>query len=263
MSTVSRLDSTEMFLEHTSSVQKALQLLDAFRGTPEPQGVSELAKHVGVPKSTVHRLLSSLERGAFVVRSGQLYRLAPRVFELGNVVAGRGPRGIRNIALPFLAELYAASGHNVHLAVLSEGEVLYLEKIHGHGSVPVPSAIGGRLPANCSAIGKVLMAYAREGDLPSGNPRVARRTQYSITEPGRLRSQLVNIRVRGEGTDLQEAALGVACLAVPVFADGAAVAALSISSSTRGFIPSVFRRLLDEASRGITTALGSGSGPGG
>ena len=239
-----------------TSVGKALQILDAFRGSGSALGVSELSRCVGVPKSTTFRLLASLEQGGFVVRTGTKYKLSRRVFELGNRVDECLPSGLRDVALPFLSELFVASGRTVHMAVLDGADVVYLDKIHGHLAPPVPSTIGGRIPANCSALGKALLAHGTADTLRGylGGP-LARRTPYSITEPGRLVNQLRQIRATGEAFDREEVLLGLTCVAVPVMHRGRPVAAVSISSPTTGFAPEAYGRLLRKAASGISLAL--------
>lgn len=135
-------------------------LLDIMRSAPGPVGVSMLARDAGMPKSTTFRLLAYLEQSGFVERAGKAYQLGWRLFELGNHVEHCRPSGLREIALPYLADLHARTGMNVHLAVLSGCDVVYLEKIHGLRSVPIATSVGTRMPATLSALGKAMLAYA-------------------------------------------------------------------------------------------------------
>ena len=132
----------------TASVTKALRLLDVFRSDGPVLGVSELARQAGVAKSTAFRLLALLEDAELVERDGRGYRLSWRLFELGTSVQRRWPSGLREIAAPWLTEVFVRAGGNVvHLAVLDGTDALYLERIHGHKAVNPASRVGGRLPA--------------------------------------------------------------------------------------------------------------------
>lgn len=233
--TIAAAEATESSMTSTS-VLKALQLLDAFRGVSDLVGVSEMARLSGIHKSTAFRLLATLEHGEFVERVGTKYRLTLRVFELGNRVGVCAPKGLREVALPHLADLYASTGRAVHMGVLSDGDVVYLEKIHGSKTALLPSAIGGRIPANCSALGKVLLAFSSKHTVDQAlRDPLSRLTSYSIIEPARLIRQLHQAQEEGFASDLEEAALGLACVAVPIVVSGKLVAAISVSGSTNGF----------------------------
>ncbi|MGY1820999.1 IclR family transcriptional regulator [Geodermatophilus sp. SYSU D00079] len=223
-----------------TSVSKALQLLDAFRLAGPSLGVSELARRAGVPKSTAFRLLAYLEQGGYVERTGTDYRLGWRLFELGNRVHHCRPRGLRDLALPYLSELYVSTGNVVHLGVLEGVDVVYLEKIHGLRAVQTPTSVGSRMPAACVGLGKAVLAY-RDPDTVRRvvSAGLERRTPYSIAEPGRFLHELGRVRTTGIAFDREEAALGLTCVAAPILVDGRAVAAISVSGSTTRFNPSV------------------------
>ncbi|SFO11346.1 transcriptional regulator, IclR family [Pseudonocardia ammonioxydans] len=239
--------------QSSPSVSKALQLLDSFRNGAPSQGVSELARRAALPKSTAFRLLSHLERGGYVERTGTNYRLGWRLFELGNRVQHCRPRGLRELALPHLSELYARTGHVVNLAVLEGTEVVYLDKIHGRHAVRTPTTVGSRMPAACVGLGKAMLAF-------SGRPAVQRvltaglerRTAYSIAEPGRLLQELERIRTSGTAFDHEEAALGLACVAAPILVGGRCLAAISISSATTRFNPAAIVPHVRRAAAGIS-----------
>lgn len=254
-------DRTQLFPaeptpDSSTSVSKALQLLDAFRNATASLGVSDLARRAGVPKSTAFRLLANLEQGGFIERVGTKYQLSWSIFELGNRVEQCKPKGLRDVALPFLSELYVASGRAVHMAVLDGADVVYLEKIHGHKAVRLPSYIGGRIPASCSALGKAMLAFSdQETVMNAVRMPMPRRTQYSITHPGRLINQLHQVQQDGVAYDHEEVALGLTCVGAPILRRGRAVAAVSISAPTTGFAAETFRRMVRSTAAGITEAL--------
>ena len=239
-----------------TSVGKALALLDAFDSSRAVLGVSELANRAHLPKSTAHRLLAVLVEHQYVQRVGDRYCLADRMFELGNQVSICRPNGLRERAIPFMAELYAETHETVHLAVLRGTDVLYLEKIFGHNTTQCGTTVGTRKPAYCTALGKAILAYADPETVQLNLAgKMQRHTPYTLTQPGRLQSSLVRIRDEGVATDFEEWHLGVTCLAAPLLdpATGRAMAAVSISSlSSRGDIRRFSPRL-----RRITEMLSS------
>ena len=240
----------------STSVLKALQLMDAFRNGSRLLGVSDLSRRAGIHKSTAFRLLATLERGGYVERVGTKYQLSLRVFEMGNRVELCKPSGLRDVALPFLSELYATVNRTVHLGVLDGGEVLYLEKIHGHRAKRLPTTIGGRMPANCTAIGKAMLAFSdKETVMAVLDQPLTRMTPYSNNHPGRLVSQLHQIQVDGIAHDREEVALGLICVAAPILRRGRAVAAISVSSPTAGFNETLVGEQVRAAAQGISAAM--------
>ena len=221
-----------------TSVGKAMALLTAF-DRAAPIGVSELARKSDLPKSTAFRLLAVLEQWQLVERVGTRYRLGTKLFELGNRVAYCCPRGLREVAHPFLEELHEATHETVHLAVLVDYDVLYLDKVFGHNPVRSPSYVGGRVPAHCSAIGKAMIAFG-EPDLVERllTSHLERRTPYTIVQTRVLWEELQSIRQDGVAFDREEARIGLSCVAVPIRnRRGDAVAGVSISGATPRFEP--------------------------
>ncbi len=240
-----------------SSVGKALSLLDALAGKASEMGVTELARAAGMPKSTAFRLLSILGQKGLVERRGTDYCLGRRLFELGALVSEVKPLSLRHAALPFLEDLYELTHETVHLGVLDGTEVLYLEKIHGHNPVQSPSRVGGRLPAHCVGLGKAMLAFSNANTLravvSTGLPPL---TPYSIVYPGKLLSALKNIREQGVAFDIQEAQLGLTCIAAPVLDEhGHAIAAVSVSGPTYRFDPKRFQRHVNDAVKKISIAV--------
>jgi len=232
--TVSESEAEER--ENVPSVTKALQLLDAFRSSGPVVGVSEIARIAQVPKSTAFRLLAYLEKSGFVERRGRGYSLGQRLFELGNSVPACRPRGLRDVAMPHLSDLFVTTGSVVHLGVLEGTDVVYLEKIFGRTTLQVPTIVGGRMPASSSALGKAMLAVnGREAIAPVLEKGLSRLTPYSISDPGRFLQQLSKVRAEGVAYDREEVMLGMVCVAAPVVADGRAIAAVSVSSPTARF----------------------------
>jgi IclR family transcriptional regulator, KDG regulon repressor len=235
-----------------TSIGKALALLDAFTDDVPSMGASELARRAGVPKSTAHRLLCFLEGSGYVERAGTSFRLGRRLFELGNHIAYCRPRGLRDVALPYLTDLYERSHQVVHLAVLDGTDVLYLEKLFGHRHVRMPSHVGGRVPATCCGLGKALLAF---GDTAAVDAAIAAglrpRTPYTLASETLFRAELAHIRREGVAYDREEVALGLTCVAAPVRKQGAAVAAVSLAGRSGAFDPTKLATAVRRAAAAI------------
>ncbi|MDO5683196.1 MAG: IclR family transcriptional regulator [Propionibacteriaceae bacterium] len=222
-----------------TAVDKALSLLGAFgKDASSGVGVSELARRTELSKSTAFRLLAVLEKNGAVERAGSNYRLGPLLNELTAPVTVPEVEELRDILTPFLAHLYERTRQTVHLAVLEGTHVVYLNKLHGLHHVPSPSRIGGRLPAFCTAVGKILLCYNQTlvdevlaEELPQWTP-------YTVTDPEELRKQLLDAKTRGFAFEREETMRGLSCIAAPVLSvTGTPVAALSVSAPTGRFDP--------------------------
>ncbi|MFI0452789.1 IclR family transcriptional regulator [Actinomadura sp. 6N118] len=214
-----------------AAIDKAISLLLSFgEQANSGVGVSELARRAGLSKSTAFRLLGMLERNEVVERVGRNYRLGSRLHELGSHVYAPGHDRIRDLLIPYLADLFSLTQETVHLAVLHGTEVVYLAKLFGHRPVPAPSRIGGRMPAHCTAVGKVLLAYepATAAEVLAAPLRGF--TPQTITDDSSLAAELDRIRQDGIAFDDGEARPGLNCVAVPVMGPGGRpVAAMSIA----------------------------------
>jgi len=242
-----------------TSVGKALAVLDSFRGDGTLLGVSQVAERANLPKSTAHRLLHLLVEHGYIERVDARYRLSRAIFELGNMISDCRPRSMRAIAMPFMTELYEATHATVHLAVLDGCDVLYVEKIYGHQGVNLPSRVGGRVPALCTALGKAILAFSPadrvEAALRMPIPRLTPRT---IVNPAVLRSILQHVRETGVADDSEGATLGARCLAAPVLArDGAVLGAVSLSFPTSERISALAIRQLKRSAALIGEMLAS------
>ncbi|MFE0678241.1 IclR family transcriptional regulator [Streptomyces sp. NPDC058867] len=238
-------------------LEKATNILGSFAPGGGSFRLSELAERTGLPKPTVHRLAVDLVRLGWLERSGAEYRLGPKLFELGSLVPHR--LDLRETALPFLQDLFEATRETVHLGVRDGVDVVYLERIHGHEALRLPSRIGGSLPLSCTAVGKALLAFSGSeltervlsGPLPALTP-------HSLTDPARLRLALEKIRVSGLAYEEQEAAVGVSCIAAPVFERGTAVAALSVAVPRDRFSPAQLAPAVRTAALGLSRVLRGG-----
>jgi DNA-binding IclR family transcriptional regulator len=222
-----------------SVISKVVSLLDAFTADQPELSLGDLSRITGLPVSTTYRLASELVGWGGLERAdgGTGYRIGMRLWELGALA----PRGatLRALAQPFMQDLYAATGENVHLAVLSGHEALYVDTVSGRAAAPVRSRRGGRLPLHATGVGKVLLAYAPEhllDELCAAGLR--RHTGHTVVIPEQLRRELAEVRRTGIGYARGEMTAGSDSAAAPVVdGSGAVVAALAVvQRSDRGEI---------------------------
>lgn len=239
-----------------SSASKTLALLAAMADATEPEfGVTQLGEMIGVPKSTAHRLLKALEAGGFVDRVGVKYRVGSLFFRLSEVARWSEYGELREVACRPLAWLFERSqAVAVHLAVLCGPNVLYLDKICKPAGTRLPSRVGGRFPATCTALGKAILAHSDPATVASVlDEPLPRATPRSVTGPGHLATQLGTIKRLGYATEAEESCHGMICVAAPVLVDGTARAAVSLSVPSVGS-GGVEGRLHSYGSQAIETA---------
>ncbi|WP_159078229.1 IclR family transcriptional regulator [Salinibacterium hongtaonis] len=239
-----------------TSVRKALQLLEAFSGVKRPIGVSELARRAGLPKSTAHRLLSALESGSFVERIGCNYQLSLRAFELGAGVREVRNRGVVGAAFPYLCELFAQTRQVVQLGMLDGNEVVLLEQLHPVSGVRTLDSVGDRLPANCTALGKAILAFSARSAIDAYlKDALTARTQRSVTDPRVFVEHLAVSRQLGVAVEISECHSGLSSIAAPVLVRGRAIGAVSITTASTAFNERALASTLRTVSTQITAAL--------
>ena len=194
---------------------------------------NEISESIGLSQSTTFRLLATLAYFNYVKRDDQInqYSLGLACLELAR--AYQNSNDLRKVAMPELETLRDDVKETVHLAVLDQMEVVYLEKLSGlHAIGLMSSRVGGRSPAFCTGVGKVLIAYQKPDQVRSFyqqhglNPF----TGTTITDLDALMDHLEQVRQRGYAFDVGEHEHEVRCIAAPIFdLHGQVVAALSIS----------------------------------
>ncbi|MCJ0949858.1 IclR family transcriptional regulator (plasmid) [Rhodococcus erythropolis] len=218
-----------------SSASKALALLEAIsKARGNSFGVTEVAADIGVPKSTAHRLLKTLEEHGFVGRTGSRYRVGGSFFELSEAARWSEFGELRDVAPGPLNWLFERSNADaVHLATLSGRDVLYLDKITRPAGTRLPSRVGGRFPATCTALGKAILAHSPRATVVYviGQP-LTRVTPYSVSLRKQFVDQLGKAQTEGYAIEREEACHGTICVAAPVLHAGVAIAAVSLSVPT-------------------------------
>lgn len=200
---------------------RVLAVLRELAGYPSGVGLDELAKAVASPKPTVHRALVALRRAGFASQDGRgRYVLGDGFLRLAFAHHELRPDHVR--VHPLLVELANRFGETAHYAVLDDRSIVYRSKVDPPtGAARLTSTIGGRNPAHCTAVGKLLLARALPDDesvaawVRTGG--LQRRTERTITTAAELAAKLCLIREQGYAVDDQENEVGVNCIAVPIF----------------------------------------------
>lgn len=226
------------------SLVKTMRLLECFTEQKPEWGVSELARRLGIPKSTASTILDTLELGMFVeknVETGR-YRLGLRLFELGYVAQLR--LELRDVALRYLEDLEAKTQQIVYLTLPCQGEVLYLEAVYPSRRLINYSIVGRKGPMHCTGVGKALLAHLP----PPEVERIVelrglkRYTSNTITDPDLLHQELALIRERGYALDNMENDPTVKCVAVPLHnRTGEVIGSISVSGPPMQFTEETIR----------------------
>jgi IclR family KDG regulon transcriptional repressor len=243
------------------TVRNAARVLKEFRSREESIGVSELGRRLGLGKSTVHRLLTTLVAEGLVEQDRRTggYRLGIVMFELGEAV--RVHLDLHAAAGPVLAQLREQTGESAQVGVLDGVEVVYVDRLESAHSLRLFTETGRRVPAHCTSSGKVLLAHLPEPDRETCLSRpLPRLTPHTLTDPAALRAELARVRERGWAEAVNERELGVASLAAPIRdRHGEVVAAVSIGAPVARFGAGSRRRVvraLVEAGEAVSRRLG-------
>jgi DNA-binding IclR family transcriptional regulator len=216
-----------------------------------PQGVrlDDLARAVDSPKPTVHRALASLRRAGLAGQDGRgHYVLGDEFLRMAFAHHEARPDQIR--VQPILEQLAQRFGETVHYAVMDGRWVVYRAKVDpAAGAVKLTSTIGGRNPAHCTAVGKLLLSAVLP-DLSAvrewiGDQPLLSRTPKTISTARGLDVELGKIRARGYSVDDQENEAGINCLAVPAFMNSPTVPSGGISISAMAYRTPLKRLIAD------------------
>ena len=244
------------------SIEKAAAVIDLLADSAAPLPLSHIASELKMAKSTLHGIISTLVDVGYVAQDAETgrYFLSLRLFEIGSTVSRKWNE--RNFAYPFMQKLAESTGNTVHLAMLDDGEVLYIGKYESSGSAPLATDIGIKLPAHCTAIGKVLLSCLSPYELKKFVRRrgLERYTNSTITDIEILQSELDKIRAQGFASDEQEYMVGLRCVAVPIYnSKGEVTTALSVAGPVQKLQGREFekrKQLLFQISSEISGLLG-------
>lgn len=242
------------------SVERALVILEALATQPQGYGCTELGQMLRLHKSTVHRIVSTLQAYGFAEKDPhtERYKLGSKMIYLGLKTLNN--LDFRKAARPYMLELVEISRETVQLAVLDRDEVLFVERDHSPEVVTVNLDLRGDM--HCTAEGKVLLASLTGQEVKEllGRRDMKRYTANTITDINQMMVQLNKIRSQGFAVNAEEMAEGVRSVAAPVYNhSGDVIAALSIiGPSSRLSLERISRmvNMLKKACLSISVQLG-------
>lgn len=258
---MARKEKSEYMIQ---AVSHALDLLEQFHGDDVDElGVTELSKRLKLHKNNVFRLLATLESRGYIEqnKATENYRLGLKSLELGQTFIKK--MGLLHQAKPVLEELVNESNETSYVAIFKDGYIVYLDVVETRLTVRVVSRVGTRLPAYCTAAGKVHLANMSDEELESVLPsqELSAYTPHSITDRQELMKDLAQVAERGYALDIEELDIGVRCVAAPIRDyTRRIVGALSISGPATRFSDERLEKelvpLVTRAAEELSTRLG-------
>lgn len=211
---------------------RAISILNFLSQADGGASLTEVANAVGLAASTTHRLLTSLESERYVRFDAEtkLWSVGVQAFIMGNGFLRS--RDLVRLARPHMRALMEASGETVNLAIEDQGAAVYLAQVECREMMRTFARLGARVPLHCSGVGKALLSALGEVALDRHIDRhgLARMTARTVTDAGFLRADLSAARARGYAIDDEEHAVGLRCVAAPIFNEhGDPVGAVSLS----------------------------------
>jgi len=262
MSTVDPSFQGKITMDTISTLSRTLKILEAFDTNTPALRLTDIAEKVKLHKSTVYRLLSFLVSQNYLLfeESTKRYRLGYKFLTLASVVLSH--LDLTDIARPIMRELVEETNQTANLAILDRDAVIYIAKVEPSSSIRISTRIGARVPAYCTALGKVLLANMPQDNLNGylSALKLSRFTKATIINKNKLKQELKKIRETGFALDHEEFLDGLVCVAYPIFDyKNEAVAALSISGPVTVFKEeqiTEWTKLLKLSSQRISEQLG-------
>jgi IclR family transcriptional regulator, acetate operon repressor len=216
----------------TGTLGKAMDVLEAIAGSPEPLRFTDLLPLIDQPRGTLHRQLKNLiDEGLVSVGRDQTYELGIRLLRFASKSWSRNR--FREIAEPVIRRLHDATGETVHLGVLSGSEVVYLDKVESRQTVRMHSQIGNASPTYCTGVGKAALSTLDDAQVRKLLARTVfkQHTPTTLSNIEALLAELHDIRRDGSGYDREEHEPGIHCVAAPVSSrDGLVAAGISVTA---------------------------------
>jgi IclR family transcriptional regulator, KDG regulon repressor len=245
------------------SLMKALRIMKLFRSDKPEWTARDIEMSLGYHKSSVQRIVSTLEKEGFIERSNETrggFRLGPQMIYLSNVAA----QGVdlQKIARPSLERLTKQTKESAHLCVVDRSQCYYLDKIDSPQSIRIVTHIGQRLYLHCTGVGKALLSgmSTTEVDKIIDEQGLPKFTPNTITNRKSLLEELHRIREKGVSIDNEEFEIGLKCMAAPIFdSRGTVVAAMSFSGPLQRLTPELmdqYTKYIKGATLEVSTKLG-------
>ena len=247
-----------------SSVAMAVRLLKSFSEGEAEIGVTSLSRRLGVAKSTVYRLASTLVSEGLLEQNPETekYRLGMSLFALGALVRQR--MNVATDARPFLFHLREATGETVHLAILEGPDIVFVLNLESNHAIRMRADLGARKPAFCTAEGRAMLAFQPQDVVNDVlGRRLVPRTPKTIIDAGQIRAALEEVRALGFATEDEQSELGMRSVAAPIRnANGRVVAAIGLAGPIQRLSDEAlasFAPLVADAARTISARLGYNS----
>jgi IclR family transcriptional regulator, KDG regulon repressor len=235
-----RVQADKNYIEVMGKIFAVLEHFVDAGTTRRSVAFADLARALPFARTTVHRILYSLEKLGYVEKDAfkSHYHLAAKFFDL------TGPavhfRRLQSVAKEVMQNLLLRFGETVNLGILEENQVTYLDVLQSPSALRIAAVPGERNPVHCTALGKVMLAFLPENEVQQvlqNNPMI-RRTSKTITQKKHFLEHLALVREQAVALDLEENLNGVICAAAPIFDQtGRAVAGLSISGPSSRMEP--------------------------
>lgn len=214
------------------SLTRALTLLDRLAQAPAGMNLTDLSMQLAMPAATVHRLLSTFEEMNFVEQDADegTWFVGLKAFTVGNAFLNR--RDFVASARPCMQALVEQCGETVNLGVIDDGEVVFISQVESREMMRMIVKLGSRSPIHASGVGKAMLAAMSQARVAAilQQRGLARFTDHSIDNPAQLNLALEQVRKQGYALDDEEHAVGLRCVAAPIYDEnGQALAAISLS----------------------------------
>jgi len=214
------------------ALEKALAIIETLADQDGPMGVSELCKKVNVPKTSAFFILNTLEQNQYITKTEDgKYMLGNRFVNLGQSILNK--IDIRQHAKPFMEELCQETGFTVHLAILDQGEAVYIEKVESQAFVKFSTFVGQRWPLHTSGVGKALASQLSDEELEQIVEKMGlpAKTDNTVTTLKEFKAVLSAARQQGYAIEDEEGEVGIRCIGASIFGhDGKQKAAISITA---------------------------------
>lgn len=221
------------------TLDKALFLLEFLSISKKEISISEINKTLHLGLSTIHRILATFKARGYIIQNQKTmkYRLGIKLFELGYEV--QNTNYLIETVKPYLKQLSQTTGETANLAILEGKEVVYIAKIESPEVLTTNIKVGTRLPANCTALGKALLAFISQKEfdnLYEDNKVLPSLTSNSIISLKELKKCLIKVKERGYAIDKEEYRIGVNCVSVPIKdKKGNVISAISLTGPASRF----------------------------
>lgn len=243
---------------YVQSFARGLQVLRSFGAEAPAQTLSQTAERVGLTRAGARRILLTLQALGYVEQEGRLFRLTPKVLELGFAYLSAQPWW--HLAQPLMEELTLTLRESTSAAVLDGDEIVYMLRVPVQKIMSINLGIGSRLPAHCTSMGRVLLASLSEDERERRvrAMTLTAHTSRTITDPDKLLRTLAQVRRQGWALVNEELELGLMSMAVPLRdRSGRTVAAINVSSRPQRQSAAEMQRQFLPALQAVAERLGA------